>query len=106
MTGVQTCALRSEEHTSELQSHDNLVCRLLLEKKTIHGQPALAARARRGGGPGPTDAGARAGRERRQRRRCRDDEQGTGGLMGGYFFLNNPPPPEFSPFPLPPVLRI
>src|SRR3954464_16104247 len=23
----------SEEHTSELQSHDNLVCRLLLEKK-------------------------------------------------------------------------
>src|SRR3954466_16431222 len=25
--------LRSEEHTSELQSHDNLVCRLLLEKK-------------------------------------------------------------------------
>src|SRR5260370_6443355 len=29
------CALytRSEEHTSELQSHLNLVCRLLLEKK-------------------------------------------------------------------------
>src|SRR5260370_10023964 len=25
---------RSEEHTSELQSHLNLVCRLLLEKKT------------------------------------------------------------------------
>src|SRR5688572_31548711 len=24
---------RSEEHTSELQSHSNLVCRLLLEKK-------------------------------------------------------------------------
>src|SRR3954464_5698769 len=24
---------RSEEHTSELQSHDNLVCRLLLDKK-------------------------------------------------------------------------
>src|SRR3954465_8072784 len=32
-SGVQTCALRSEEHTSELQSHDNLVCRLLLETK-------------------------------------------------------------------------
>src|SRR3970282_2975908 len=28
---------RSEEHTSELQSHHDLVCRLLLEKKTkIH----------------------------------------------------------------------
>src|SRR2546430_13419600 len=26
---------RSEEHTSELQSQSNLVCRLLLEKKTM-----------------------------------------------------------------------
>src|SRR5947208_9111661 len=30
---VQISALRSEEHTSELQSPDHLVCRLLLEKK-------------------------------------------------------------------------
>src|SRR5690242_21858677 len=28
--------VRSEEHTSELQSHVNLVCRLLLEKKKRH----------------------------------------------------------------------
>src|SRR2546430_12654878 len=28
-----TACLRSEEHTSELQSQSNLVCRLLLEKK-------------------------------------------------------------------------
>src|SRR5438034_5648231 len=27
------CPVRSEEHTSELQSHSDLVCRLLLEKK-------------------------------------------------------------------------
>src|SRR5437588_6291599 len=27
------CGVRSEEHTSELQSHSDLVCRLLLEKK-------------------------------------------------------------------------
>src|SRR3712207_6863452 len=27
---------RSEEHTSELQSRQYLVCRLLLEKKTLH----------------------------------------------------------------------
>src|SRR3989339_1657678 len=33
-SGVQTCA-RSEEHTSELQSLTNLVCRLLLEKKNV-----------------------------------------------------------------------
>src|SRR5690606_22928013 len=32
-------ALRSEEHTSELQSREKLVCRLLLEKKTL---PAIA----------------------------------------------------------------
>src|SRR5260370_15298354 len=30
-----TALTRSEEHTSELQSHLNLVCRLLLEKKKI-----------------------------------------------------------------------
>src|SRR5262249_61610367 len=30
---VQQSSLRSEEHTSELQSLTNLVCRLLLEKK-------------------------------------------------------------------------
>src|SRR5256885_11582956 len=31
-----TWSRRSEEHTSELQSPCNLVCRLLLEKKKIH----------------------------------------------------------------------
>src|SRR5690606_41922032 len=40
--GVQTrTAGRSEEHTSELQSRENLVCRLLLEKKNI---PTIALR--------------------------------------------------------------
>src|SRR2546427_4514541 len=36
-----TRAARSEEHTSELQSQSNLVCRLLLEKKkkTKHAPP-------------------------------------------------------------------
>src|SRR5256885_8978882 len=33
---------RSEEHTSELQSPCNLVCRLLLEKKTGESHPVLA----------------------------------------------------------------
>src|SRR5258708_21563567 len=31
--GEHQSAIRSEEHTSELQSPDHLVCRLLLEKK-------------------------------------------------------------------------
>src|SRR5438034_4299429 len=33
---------RSEEHTSELQSHSDLVCRLLLEKKKFNGGRATA----------------------------------------------------------------
>src|SRR2546430_5815169 len=37
---------RSEEHTSELQSQSNLVCRLLLEKKTKQPNSALATLCR------------------------------------------------------------
>src|SRR2546430_8602694 len=33
---AQMKEFRSEEHTSELQSQSNLVCRLLLEKKKTH----------------------------------------------------------------------
>src|SRR5690606_40295283 len=33
ISAVIFCPYRSEEHTSELQSRENLVCRLLLEKK-------------------------------------------------------------------------
>src|SRR5260370_8919083 len=36
---MPTTANRSEEHTSELQSHLNLVCRLLLAKKKTHPNP-------------------------------------------------------------------
>src|SRR6201986_5635519 len=45
-------ALRSEEHTSELQSHLNLVCRLLLEKKSEGGisrLPMESSKGRSGG---------------------------------------------------------
>src|SRR2546430_13007831 len=49
--GMPTCTIairnghgvpywRSEEHTSELQSQSNLVCRLLLEKKSQAARPA------------------------------------------------------------------
>src|SRR5256885_10591455 len=37
---------RSEEHTSELQSPCNLVCRLLLEKKKTHNLSAQAPHSR------------------------------------------------------------
>src|SRR5256885_2490806 len=45
--GVQLPAGRSEEHTSELQSPCNLVCRLLLEKKKKHSQTSSAAFSKR-----------------------------------------------------------
>src|SRR5438034_9563143 len=35
---AELVAQRSEEHTSELQSHSDLVCRLLLEKKKIENE--------------------------------------------------------------------
>src|SRR3712207_9197640 len=35
LLGARAPALRSEEHTSELQSRQYLVCRLLLEKKPL-----------------------------------------------------------------------
>src|SRR5256886_8816532 len=39
--GDYATSMRSEEHTSELQSQSNLVCRLLLEKKKIPQLPTL-----------------------------------------------------------------
>src|SRR2546430_9277313 len=44
LVGIATAATivaRSEEHTSELQSQSNLVCRLLLEKKNSKYHPTL-----------------------------------------------------------------
>src|SRR3712207_8403161 len=38
-TGTEKSTPRSEEHTSELQSRQYLVCRLLLEKKKKHNHP-------------------------------------------------------------------
>src|SRR5947209_17217469 len=55
---------RSEEHTSELQSRQYLVCRLLLEKKKKKGQLDLEAGQR--GRPGQGQP--REERSRRQRR--------------------------------------
>src|SRR4029450_14140712 len=54
---LETLATRSEEHTSELQSLTNLVCRLLREKKdTAWGGSATVGQSRR-----QTGADARAG---------------------------------------------
>src|SRR3954466_14835366 len=93
-SGVQTCA-RSEEHTSELQSHDNLVCRLLLEKTDDHravvAEPVLLVPTL-GAGDAPRalgDGGAEVG------------AQDLGGGAAFFFFLSTGGPPEPPPFPPP-----
>src|SRR2546430_13182790 len=45
--GGAVAEARSEEHTSELQSQSNLVCRLLLEKKKNHARARHLAYAQR-----------------------------------------------------------
>src|SRR5260370_16223152 len=47
---ARAASTRSEEHTSELQSHLNLVCRLLLEKKKNSKIASLDAPVRMEGG--------------------------------------------------------
>src|SRR3954465_504176 len=104
MPSSDVCS-RSEEHTSELQSHDNLVCRLLLEKKkhTIRGN--LAVR---------TDVVVGVAPEHRALRvilcaLCAMFLASPGGIGVWFllfFFLKERAPPEFSPFPLPPPFRI
>src|ERR1035437_10313524 len=75
---------RSEEYTSELQSRQYLVCRLLLEKKKkLFAAPRSCVTGLR------SSATARA---------ASSWELGISLLF--FFFLNKRPPPEFPPFPL------
>src|SRR4051795_12509501 len=77
---------RSEEHTSELQSHSHLVCRLLLEKKKRTGAGSLRAR--------PTSLVWCA------RPVCASRSSRI------FFFFNDPAPPEISPLSLPDAFPI
>src|SRR3954464_13531043 len=88
---------RSEEHTSELQSHDNLACRLLLEKKSAARTPGRITSA-----PHPTRAPhpPRA-RRRGARPRARTGVPAAGAHLDGYgFFLmiRRPPRPTLFPY--------
>src|ERR1019366_1385461 len=92
--------MRSEEHTSELQSLTNLVCRLLLEKKkcqTVNrgGQEAAQAECavygRAAGAAEPYSVMAQPNRARKKYRPS---------AYGVNFFFNDAAPPEISPLPL------
>src|SRR3989339_544326 len=75
------CCSRSEEHTSELQSLTNLVCRLLLEKKKSNG----GGQERRRGGWGGLRCNPRGSLYRHQRERLQCPEQ----LSEFLFFFND-----------------
>src|SRR3954465_11690456 len=101
-SGVQTCALRSEEHTSELQSHDNLVCPLLLEKNECQAGSGVTATP---GSPSlPPRRLTRRGLPARWRRRLAAVagpalNRPVGHLL---FFIGRAPPPS-PPFTPPPA---
>src|SRR3989304_119482 len=93
--------LRSEEHTSELQSRLHLVCRLLLEKKK--NTSAGTARARRTHSlqpPAVTSARVRA--RCTGRLSCRLWRLRVFLLFVFFFFYNTAPPPTLPPPPPPP----
>src|ERR1035438_5857808 len=98
--------LRSEEHTSELQSLRHLVCRLLLEKKKktiIHRdikQKSHTHLDRR------TKLCAPSIRVRVRLFLLVPSLTLFFSVFFFFFFLNNRPPPEFSPFPPPAPLPI
>src|ERR1039457_3297787 len=95
---------RSEEHTSELQSPCNLVCRLLLEKKKENKPLTL------------TDSHPMFRRKSLESRSVQV-ARGSGVISGVvvfcvvslfffvfFFFLKSRPPPNIPPFPPPPPL--
>src|SRR3954462_3990095 len=103
-SGCKKCA-RSEEHTSELQSHDNLVCRLLLEKK--HNQPPTPPHTPT---PPPNPTATHTPTPR-------PTASLTGSSIGApsvsslsptspFFFLINGATPSFPPFPPPELFPI
>src|SRR4029077_17872584 len=96
---------RSEEHTSELQSHLNLVCRLLLEKKQTNRRIRIR--------PGSESDEGKFERNTHTSRYyfmtssvCHTSSLKIFVLRTGFFFFKDPAPPEISPLPLHAALPI
>src|ERR1019366_5504796 len=97
---------RSEEHTSELQSLTNLVCRLLLEKKNSRSQRVTSLRL-----PGPqsilcllatTRPSPRGGEHFNTPPSPPTTKSSS---FGFFFFLMFGRPPRSTPFPYPTLFR-
>src|SRR4051795_13533706 len=103
-SACQTCA-RSEEHTSELQSHSHLVCRLLLEKTKHDRSGGLSPRAQQTAPP--RQVALRAPRcvyiSSRAHAPCQCAPRGPRLF---FFFFNDTATPKISPLPLPDALPI
>src|SRR4029434_3070402 len=97
---------RSEEHTSELQSHLNLVCRLLLEKKKQKKQSST--HPPRSTHKSPTAYTVRDPDTCNTRRDTphRLHHTHTQHTLTLFFFFNDTATPEISPLPLPDALPI
>src|SRR3954464_11276291 len=99
-SACKKCALRSEEHTSELQSHDNLVCRLLLENTRRRHNGRLHN--------GPPTPGTPCRRPPGAARSPLPAASGFAGWCAGrafwffFFFLKVRAPPRHPPPPPPP----
>src|ERR1039457_3142829 len=103
---MRSPATRSEEHTSELQSPCNLVCRLLLEKNKNKNEKNHITRP-------PTAAECHRHRSREISRRLLSHHSepayyklGLSFLFFFFFFFNDTAPPEISPLPLHDALPI
>src|SRR3990170_1722902 len=87
---------RSEEHTSELQSPDHLVCRLLLEKKLTRISHIDKSSFDCGASLSPMNTG-KSGTGEKVFPHCHSERS--------VFFLKKRPPPKSTPLPYPEFFR-
>src|ERR1039457_2398749 len=85
---------RSEEHTSELQSPCNLVCRLLLEKKKLNSGREERCNSR-------LNYAACWRRVLSTASALKERDMMPAANSGFFFFLRSAPPAGFTPFPPP-----
>src|ERR1039457_5255113 len=96
---------RSEEHTSELQSPCNLVCRLLLEKKKEITQLTLSSVLRHRASQSHTPCVRQPVTGQRGTRPDSGVNWSISCIVFFFFFLKAPPPTKSPLFPPPPPLR-
>src|SRR4029434_10415387 len=100
------CLCRSEEHTSELQLHLNLVCRLLLEKKDCSVRGWSSGGMRRVCTSGACQCDVYVGEACVVMREVDGCLRDVGRRRAAAVFLNDAAPPEIYPLPLHDALPI